>query len=260
MALPGVPGGPALGPALTQPPPPPVGLPPAPTQTISPSNSGSPPMEFKSPNRPNHGQEGRPILLRANHFQVRMPRGCIHHYDISIVPDKCPRRVNRYVLDQRTPCDFYNVLCKLGLCCIENDNVAEHSQGCSHQLSINGFLRQKWPLSSSYWYCFVFREIIETMVLSYSQRIFAGQRPVFDGRKNLYSKEPLPIGRDKVRSCANGSHSLLWSTTDDACLSIAQSMLNGPVRSCVVGGIGSTATRRRSWSSVQGHNEVDGTS
>lgn len=36
------------------------------------------------------------------------------------------------------------------------------------------------------------------MVESYSQRIFAGQRPVFDGRKNMYSREPLPIGRDKV--------------------------------------------------------------
>jgi len=36
------------------------------------------------------------------------------------------------------------------------------------------------------------------MVNSYTQRIFAGQKPVFDGRKNLYSKEILPIGRDKV--------------------------------------------------------------
>lgn len=33
---------------------------------------------------------------------------------------------------------------------------------------------------------------------SYSQKIFAGQQPVFDGRKNMYSKDPLPIGRDKV--------------------------------------------------------------
>jgi eukaryotic translation initiation factor 2C len=64
-----------------------------------------------------------------------MPKGFIHHYDISIQPDKCPRRVNR--------------------------------------------------------------EIIETMVTAYSQRIFNGQKPVFDGRKNLYSRDPLPIGRDK---------------------------------------------------------------
>lgn len=62
-----------------------------------PAIRNDPPMvEFRCPNRPNHGSEGRPILLRANHFQVRMPRGYIHHYDVTIVPDKCPRRVNRY--------------------------------------------------------------------------------------------------------------------------------------------------------------------
>lgn len=51
--------------------------------------------EFQSPSRPNHGVEGQTIQLRANHFQVRVPRGFIHHYDVSIQPDKCPRRVNR---------------------------------------------------------------------------------------------------------------------------------------------------------------------
>ena len=56
------------------------------------------PADFQSPARPNHGTEGHPILLRANHFQVRIPRGFVHHYDISITPDKCPRRVNRYKL------------------------------------------------------------------------------------------------------------------------------------------------------------------
>jgi hypothetical protein len=46
---------------------------------------------------------------------------------------------------------------------------------------------------------FTLREIIERMVQAYSQRIFNGQKPVFDGRKNLYSRDPLPnIGRDKV--------------------------------------------------------------
>lgn len=42
------------------------------------------------------------------------------------------------------------------------------------------------------------REIIETMVTAYHQKIFSGQKPVFDGRKNLYSRDALPIGRDKV--------------------------------------------------------------
>lgn len=45
------------------------------------------------------------------------------------------------------------------------------------------------------------REIVETMVTAYSQKIFNGQKPVFDGRKNLYSRDPLPIGRERVGIC-----------------------------------------------------------
>lgn len=64
-----------------------------------------------------------------------MPRGYVHHYDISIQPDKCPRKVNR--------------------------------------------------------------EIVETMVHAYT-KIFQSRKPVFDGRNNLYTRDPLPIGHDKV--------------------------------------------------------------
>lgn len=42
-----------------------------------------------------------------------------------------------------------------------------------------------------------YREIIETMVQSYS-KIFSTQKPVFDGRKNMYTRDDLPIGKDKV--------------------------------------------------------------
>ncbi|CAL4240432.1 unnamed protein product, partial [Meganyctiphanes norvegica] len=90
---------------------------------------------FVAPRRPNLGREGRPITLRANHFQISMPRGYIHHYDVSIQPDKCPRKVNR--------------------------------------------------------------EIIETMVNAFP-RIFSTLRPVFDGRSNLYTRDPLPIGNEKM--------------------------------------------------------------
>jgi len=90
---------------------------------------------FSCPRRPNLGREGRPIGLRANHFQISMPRGFVHHYDINIQPDKCPRKVNR--------------------------------------------------------------EIIETMVHAYS-KIFGTLKPVFDGRNNLYTRDPLPIGNDRV--------------------------------------------------------------
>ncbi|XP_037052468.1 protein argonaute-2 isoform X4 [Bradysia coprophila] len=90
---------------------------------------------FTCPRRPNLGREGRPILLRANHFQISMPRGYVHHYDINIQPDKCPRKVNR--------------------------------------------------------------EIIETMVAAYS-KLFGVLKPVFDGRNNLYTRDPLPIGNDRL--------------------------------------------------------------
>ena len=74
-------GGPGVLPSLT---------------AASPVALAPPPLsEFQSPSRPNHGVEGQNIQLRANHFQVRVPRGFIHHYDVSIQPDKCPRRVNR---------------------------------------------------------------------------------------------------------------------------------------------------------------------
>lgn len=47
------------------------------------------------PRRPNLGHEGRPIMLRANHFQISMPRGFVHHYDVNIQPDKCPRKASK---------------------------------------------------------------------------------------------------------------------------------------------------------------------
>ena len=91
--------------------------------------------DFAPPKRPNFGTVGKPIALRTNFFQVRLPKGDIHHYDLSISPDKCPRRVNRYV--------------------------------------------------------------VEAMVNA-NHEVFEGERPVFDGRKNLYSSKALPIGRKPV--------------------------------------------------------------
>lgn len=52
-------------------------------------------IQFEPPSRPGRGTEGRSISLRANHFEIRMPKGFLHHYDVSITPEKCPRRVNR---------------------------------------------------------------------------------------------------------------------------------------------------------------------
>ncbi len=39
------------------------------------------------------------------------------------------------------------------------------------------------------------------MVQHFKTQIFGDRKPVYDGRKNLYTAMPLPIGRDKV--CTN---------------------------------------------------------
>ena len=72
--------------------------------------------------------------------QVKIPSCTLYHYDVSIVPDKCPRRVNR--------------------------------------------------------------EIIEELVKVNADQ-FAHHKPVFDGRKNLYSRKLLPIGKDRVSTSVN---------------------------------------------------------
>uniref|UniRef100_A0A4W2IPG0 Argonaute RISC catalytic component 2 n=2 Tax=Bos indicus x Bos taurus TaxID=30522 RepID=A0A4W2IPG0_BOBOX len=109
------------GPALAPPAPPP------------------PPIQgyaFKPPPRPDFGTSGRTIKLQANFFEMDIPKIDIYHYELDIKPEKCPRRVNR--------------------------------------------------------------EIVEHMVQHFKTQIFGDRKPVFDGRKNLYTAMPLPIGRDKV--------------------------------------------------------------
>ena len=94
-----------------------------------------PPSDLSPPPRPDFGREGRSIKLRANHFAIRIPPIIIQHYELNIQPDKCPKRVNR--------------------------------------------------------------EIIDTMVNKF-QNIFNNQHPAFDGKKNFYTKDPLPFGRDRI--------------------------------------------------------------
>ncbi|CAF0775064.1 unnamed protein product [Rotaria sordida] len=120
-----------------------IGLPPPPHMTSMPSTPPgtgimtmlNPPLDLSPPPRPDFGREGRSIKLRANHFSIRIPPILIQHYDLNIQPDKCPKRVNR--------------------------------------------------------------EIIDTMVNKF-QNIFNTQHPAFDGKRNLYTKDPLPFGRERI--------------------------------------------------------------
>lgn len=42
-----------------------------------------------------------------------------------------------------------------------------------------------------------FREIILCMIRSFG-KYFSSTRPVYDGKRNMYTREPLPIGREKM--------------------------------------------------------------
>ena len=60
----------------------------------------SPSFEYRDPpQRPDKGILGRPIVLRTNHFSIKFPRkGELYHYDVTLKPDTCPRKINRLVI------------------------------------------------------------------------------------------------------------------------------------------------------------------
>uniref|UniRef100_A0A8C7M7E6 Argonaute RISC component 1 n=1 Tax=Oncorhynchus kisutch TaxID=8019 RepID=A0A8C7M7E6_ONCKI len=91
---------------------------------------------FQAPRRPGMGTVGKPIKLLANYFEVEIPKMDVFHYEVDIKPDKCPRRVNR--------------------------------------------------------------EVVEYMVQHFKPQLFGDRKPVYDGKKNIYTVLALPIGSEKV--------------------------------------------------------------
>lgn len=145
---------------------------------------GPPPTNlFQPPRRPGLGTLGKPIRLLANHFQVQIPKIDVYHYDVDIKPEKRPRRVNRWVKyswQQYKGSLFKNVL--------------------------DAWSIQQFPL---------FREVVDTMVRHFKMQIFGDRQPGYDGKRNMYTAHPLPIGRDRVSLCSLPLPSLLllYSTT-----------------------------------------------
>ena len=41
-------------------------------------------------------------------------------------------------------------------------------------------------------------QVIEAVFRKYSKERFEGRRPAFDGQKNIYSRDRLPVGKDGV--------------------------------------------------------------
>uniref|UniRef100_A0A0N5CFL0 Protein argonaute-1 n=1 Tax=Strongyloides papillosus TaxID=174720 RepID=A0A0N5CFL0_STREA len=58
------------------------------------------PFIFKMPKRPNHGKQGKEIILKANFFKATVSNAKIEWYEIDITPDNCPRKVNRSVMEK----------------------------------------------------------------------------------------------------------------------------------------------------------------
>lgn len=72
---------------------------------------------------------------------------------------------------------------------------------CVYFFSLPGHVIQQWlecPEHYGNLFHFVLSEIVEHMVQHFKTQIFGDRKPVYDGRKNLYTAMPLPIGRDKV--------------------------------------------------------------
>lgn len=43
------------------------------------------------------------------------------------------------------------------------------------------------------------REVVDTMVQHFKVTIFGDRRPVYDGKKSLYTAQPLPVASGGVR-------------------------------------------------------------
>uniref|UniRef100_A0A8B9KBX7 Argonaute RISC catalytic component 3b n=1 Tax=Astyanax mexicanus TaxID=7994 RepID=A0A8B9KBX7_ASTMX len=79
---------------------------------------------------------GKPIKLLANCFQVDIPKMDVYLYEVDIKPERCPRRVNR--------------------------------------------------------------EVVDSMVQHFKVTIFGDRKPVYDGKRSLYTAHPLPVATGGV--------------------------------------------------------------
>uniref|UniRef100_A0A3B1JQZ7 Protein argonaute N-terminal domain-containing protein n=1 Tax=Astyanax mexicanus TaxID=7994 RepID=A0A3B1JQZ7_ASTMX len=64
---------------------------------LNPRAVGAAPL-LSVPRRPGYGTMGKPIKLLANCFQVDIPKMDVYLYEVDIKPERCPRRVNRYLI------------------------------------------------------------------------------------------------------------------------------------------------------------------
>ncbi|XP_050281799.1 protein argonaute 5-like isoform X2 [Quercus robur] len=107
------------------------------------------------PRRPGYGSVGKKIQVRANHFLVEVADRDIHHYDVTITPEK----VNRSELE-----------------CYDSTrhNLPRVNRSVITSKKVN------WSVMTQ----------LDTI---YRESLFGNRRPAYDGRKNLYTAGALPF-------------------------------------------------------------------
>lgn len=51
--------------------------------------------------------------------------------------------------------------------------------------------------------CLPDREVVDSMVQHFKVTIFGDRRPVYDGKKSLYTANPLPVAPTGVKPCTH---------------------------------------------------------
>lgn len=82
------------------------------------------------------------------------------------------------------------------LWCPMAQQCPEKGPGCKETSKMNLFLLSPHP---SFLPPHLHREVVEYMVQHFKPQIFGDRKPVYDGKKNIYTVTALPIGNERVR-------------------------------------------------------------
>ncbi|CAG5889943.1 unnamed protein product [Menidia menidia] len=181
---------------------------------------------FSLPRRPSYGGAGKPIKLLANCFQVDIPKIDVYLYEVDIKPEKCPRRVNREVVDtmvqhfkvtifgDRLPVydgkrslytasplpggkdrpfkvamAFVSVVSWRLLHDVLTGHAAAEPVDLDKPISTNPVHAVDVVLR----HLPSMKEVVDTMVQHFKVTIFGDRLPVYDGKRSLYTASPLPV-------------------------------------------------------------------
>ncbi|EPY79792.1 hypothetical protein CB1_000884019 [Camelus ferus] len=74
------------------------------------------------------------------------------------------------------------------------------------------------------------REVVDTMVRHFKMQIFGDRQPGYDGKRNMYTAHPLPIGRDRVCNIVAGQRCIKKLTDNQTSTMIKATARSAPDR------------------------------